>query len=163
MRALRGDADEACDIVERSLKALRGMYATGWVLWGAEVGRTFVLAGRHDDAIAFADDLIVLARRVGAAGPEASALQFLGDAVAATGDGGEGAAAQSYRHALALAEALSMRPLAAHCHAGLARLAFRAGRRADAGEPLATATAMCRGMGMTYWLQKLARDTSAFA
>ena len=40
---------------------------------------------------------------------------------------------------------------------------FRAGRRADAGEPLATATAMCRGMGMTYWLQKLARDTSAFA
>jgi tetratricopeptide (TPR) repeat protein len=163
MRALRGDADEACDIVERSLKALRGMYATGWVLWGAEVGGTFVLAGRHDDAIAFAEDLIVLARRVGAAGPEASALQFLGDAVAATGDGGDGAAAQSYRHALALAEALSMRPLAAHGHAGLARLAFRAGRRADAGEHLATATAMYRGMGMTYWLEKLARDTSAFA
>jgi len=62
-------------------------------------------------------------------------------------------------HALALAEALSMRPLAAQCHASLARLAGRGGRRADAGEHLATATAMYRGMGMTYWLEKLARDS----
>jgi hypothetical protein len=53
-----------------------------------------------------------------------------------------------------------MRPVVAHCHAGLARLAFRTGRRADAGERLAIATAMYREMGMTYWLEKLARDTS---
>ncbi len=47
-----------------------------------------------------------------------------------------------------------MRPLVAHCHAGLARLYRRTGKRAQADEHLTTATTMYREMGMTYWLEK---------
>jgi hypothetical protein len=48
-----------------------------------------------------------------------------------------------------------MRPLAAHCHAGLAKLTRRVGKPQDANEHFATATAMYRDMGMTSWLEKL--------
>jgi hypothetical protein len=167
MRGLQGYADESCETVEQSLKVLRGMVngvAVGYVLWGAEVGGTLVLAGRHDDGIALAEDVIALAQRMTAVASEAWALQLLGDAMAAKGDGGWGArAAGSYRDALALADELSVRPLAAHCHAGLARLSRKTGTRADTEKHFAMATAMYREMGMTYWLQKLAKETGAVA
>jgi hypothetical protein len=59
-----------------------------------------------------------------------------------------------YRKALALAEPRSMRPLIAHCHAGLARLCRRTGKHQEANEHFVTATSMYRDMGMTYWLEK---------
>ena len=57
--------------------------------------------------------------------------------------------------ALVRANELGMRPLAAHCHAGLAKLARRVGEPQDADEHFATASAMYRDMGMTSWLKKL--------
>ena len=42
----------------------------------------------------------------------------------------------------------------AHCHAGLAKLYSRTGKREQAQEHLATASTMYRKMGMTYWLEK---------
>jgi tetratricopeptide (TPR) repeat protein len=59
-----------------------------------------------------------------------------------------------YRRALALAEPRGMRPLVAHCHLGLGKLYRRTDKREQAQEHLATATAMYREMGMTYWLEK---------
>jgi len=47
-----------------------------------------------------------------------------------------------------------MRPLIAHCHFGLGKLYRRTGEHEQAREHLATATAMYRDMGMTYWLEK---------
>jgi hypothetical protein len=47
-----------------------------------------------------------------------------------------------------------MRPLVAHCHAGLAQAERRAGRRAESGELMGIAATMYRDMGMTYWLEK---------
>jgi hypothetical protein len=44
-------------------------------------------------------------------------------------------------------------PLVAHCHLGLGNLYRRTGQREQAQEHLATATAMYREMGMTYWLE----------
>ena len=49
------------------------------------------------------------------------------------------------------------RPLVAHCHAGLAKLYRRAGKREQAQEHLTTATTMYREMGMTYWLEQAER------
>ena len=58
-----------------------------------------------------------------------------------------------------------MRPLVAHCHAGLAKLYRRTGKRQEADKHLATATVMYREMGMTYWLEQveaeMARDCEA--
>jgi hypothetical protein len=55
---------------------------------------------------------------------------------------------------MGLADELGMRPLVAHCHLGLGKLYRRTGKPEQTQEHLATATAMYREMGMTYWLEK---------
>jgi Flp pilus assembly protein TadD len=57
-----------------------------------------------------------------------------------------------YQHALALAEALSMRPLQAHCHRGLGILYVMIGQTGQARTELSTAWQMYQAMGMTFWL-----------
>jgi tetratricopeptide (TPR) repeat protein len=82
----------------------------------------------------------------------AQALWLLGT-IAARRDAAAGAESL-YREALALAAALGMRPLVAHCHLGLSTVYRRTNRREQAQEHLTTATTMYRAMGMTYWLEK---------
>jgi predicted protein tyrosine phosphatase len=67
-----------------------------------------------------------------------------------------------FASALALAERLEMRPLVAHCHAGLARLYLRAGKRREAAEYFTAASAMYRDMGMTHWLEKAEAEMAEF-
>jgi hypothetical protein len=55
---------------------------------------------------------------------------------------------------MALAGALEMRPLLAHCHLGLGELYRRTDKRERAESHLITATTMYREMGMTYWLER---------
>jgi hypothetical protein len=57
-----------------------------------------------------------------------------------------------YREALALAEALGMRPLQAHCHRGLGTLYAKSGQGQQARAELATAINLYRAMEMTFWL-----------
>jgi len=64
-------------------------------------------------------------------------------------------AQESYSRALDRADALGMRPLAAHCHLGLGKLHRRTGDRAKAEEHLATAATMYREMGMGFWLARV--------
>ena len=64
------------------------------------------------------------------------------------------AAERYYSQALALAEALGMRPLVAHCHLGLRKLYRRAGKHDQAQEHLTTATRLYRAMGMQFWLEQ---------
>lgn len=59
-----------------------------------------------------------------------------------------------YHHAAMLANELAMRPLVARCHAGLAKLYRRTGKRQQAEEHLATATTMYREMDMPFWLEQ---------
>jgi hypothetical protein len=61
---------------------------------------------------------------------------------------------------LALAEALGMRPLEAHCHLGLGRLCRRTDRRQPGRDHLALAAAMYREMGMMYWLERAEAEPS---
>ena len=57
-----------------------------------------------------------------------------------------------YQQALALAEALSMRPLLAHCHRGLGTLYAATGQQEQARTALSTAIEMYQTMEMTFWL-----------
>ena len=57
-----------------------------------------------------------------------------------------------YQQALALAEALGMRPLQAHCHRGLGMLYDTTGQRQQARAALAAAIDLYRDMDMTFWL-----------
>ena len=93
----------------------------------------------------------MLTRRLRARASEAHALCLAGDVASA---GGAGDAEAYYREALALAEPRGMRPLVAHCHLGLGKLYRRPDKREEAREHLATARAMYREMGITYWLEK---------
>ena len=61
---------------------------------------------------------------------------------------------ERYREAKALAGALEMRPLLAHCHLGLGRLSIHAGDHQRAQRHLEVATTMYREMDMRLWLEK---------
>jgi hypothetical protein len=62
---------------------------------------------------------------------------------------------------LALADELGMRPLAAHCQAGLSALYRRAGNPEQAQDHLNTAIAMFRGMDMRLWLDQAETELKA--
>jgi tetratricopeptide (TPR) repeat protein len=62
-------------------------------------------------------------------------------------------AKQWYRRALQSASNLSMRPLVAHCHKGLANSYLRSGNEKEAQLKNKTALEIYRSLGMTYWLQ----------
>jgi DNA-binding NtrC family response regulator/tetratricopeptide (TPR) repeat protein len=119
-----------------------------------QLGEAYLLADQVEDARACADRAVRLARERGERGHEAWALRLLGE-VASHPDRPDMATAEGhYRAAMALADALGMRPLATHCHLGLGKLYRRTGDRAKGSEHLATAAIMYREMGMTFWLEK---------
>ncbi len=118
------------------------------------LGEAHMLAGQLDDAILLAERALDLSRGRKESGVEAYALGLLGK-IASHRDPPDVQPAESrYGEALALADALGMRPLAAHCHAGLAKLYRRTSQRTEADEHFAAATSMYREMGMIYSLEK---------
>jgi len=120
-----------------------------WILWGSEVYR---LAGHSDEAWQHARQALDLARQQKARWDEAYALHQLG-VIQAHAVPPEAAQAEAhYQQALALAEALGMRPLQAHCHHGLGQLYCQTGQQEQAHTALSTAITMYRTMDMTFWL-----------
>ena len=85
-------------------------------------------------------------------GEQAWALRLLGEIHAHRQPPEAELAEAAYREALALAEALGMRPLQAHCHLGLGTLYARTGQQEQARTALSTAIALYRAMDMTFWL-----------
>src|SRR5262249_20947845 len=110
-----------------------------------------LLAGRTADALAVARRALDLAHRQKERGNEAWVLRLFGE-IAAQADPPDGKSAEEhYRQALARADELAMRPLAAHCHLGLGKLYRRTSDPVTGDESLATAVAMYREMNMGYW------------
>jgi class 3 adenylate cyclase len=70
-------------------------------------------------------------------------------------------ASANYGAALTTAESQGMRPLVAHCHAGLANLYRTMGRRSDADTHARIATTMYDDMGMTFWREKFEQPPTA--
>jgi hypothetical protein len=120
------------------------------------LGRACLLLGRLDEGLRLGGRAIEFAPHH--PGCASHALRLLGD-IATHPDRFDAAVGEThYRQALALAEPRGMRPLVAHCHAGLAKLYRRTGKREQAQEHLATATTMYCEMGMTYWFEKWRRN-----
>jgi len=130
------------------------IYLRGWLAAG------YLLTERQTDAAKLALESLEAARQVGRRAREADARHILGHIAASVQPPKIEEAEGHYRAALALAAALGMRPLVAHCHLGLGKLFWRTGKPQEAQEHLATATTMFREMGMTHWLEQAeGRDT----
>jgi len=151
--ALQGRSTEAIRLLEQAVDQARSMKrAGGHALLLLHLGDAYRLGGRITDASVIAQHALDLARTHKERGHEAYALRLLAD-IAAPGPGGPRGDAESlYCQALALAEELAMRPLAAQCHLGLGRLHARMGRPTLAAASLGTARAGFASLGMSYWL-----------
>jgi len=114
------------------------------------------LTERHHKALEAGEQALTRHRETGERGLEGWALHLLGDITVSREPLKVGRAESYYHEAMALAEELGMRPLAAHCHLGLGTLYRRTGDSAKAEEHLTTAATMYREMGMSFWLEKAA-------
>src|SRR5262249_42110728 len=109
------------------------------VAWLSEVCR---LAGHHDEAWQHARQALDLARQHKERANEAPALHQLGTVYAHADPPDVVQAEAYYQQALALAGALGMRPLQAHCHRSLGTLYATTGQREQARTALSTAIEM---------------------
>jgi tetratricopeptide (TPR) repeat protein len=151
--ALQGHLAEGRVLLEEGISVTTRMgmlqQLSRLVAWLSEVCR---LAGRGEEAWQYARQALDLARQHKERGNEAHALHQLGAAQAHTDPPDAAQAEAHYRRALALADALGMRPLQAHCHYGLGRLYGQIGRGEEARVALSTAIDFYRAMDMAFWL-----------
>jgi class 3 adenylate cyclase/tetratricopeptide (TPR) repeat protein len=116
------------------------------------LGEAHLRGGRREEAQAFGERALVLAREHQERGHEAYALRLLGDIAARHESPARDQAEAHYRQALTLADGLGMRPLIAHCQLGLGTLYLKIGRPEQAHAELSAAIALYRAMEMTLWL-----------
>jgi DNA-binding NtrC family response regulator/tetratricopeptide (TPR) repeat protein len=112
----------------------------------AALAEGYGLAGRPVEAQRHAERALEIARLYRDRGTEAWVHRLCGDLAA--GSALE-AAATSFGQALVLADELQMRPLVAHAHLGLGRLAAAGGKRETALSHLTTAWSLYTDMQMT--------------
>jgi tetratricopeptide (TPR) repeat protein len=149
-------AGRVADAVSLLTQAMEQAAATERVdlqaLCSLSLGEAQMLSGRLEEAHALAERALALAHAHQERGNQAYALRLLGD-IAARRDPPENAPAGAhYRQALALAEALGMRPLVAHCHLGLGTLYAKIDQRDQARAELSAAIDLYSAMEMTFWL-----------
>ena len=105
------------------------VYHSRLIVW---LGEALMRADQPEDALAQAERALALTRERGERGLEASALWLLGELASRRERPEVEAAVSHYRRAMALGDALGMRPLIAHCHGGLAKLYRRTGHALEA-------------------------------
>jgi tetratricopeptide (TPR) repeat protein len=151
--ALQGHLAEGHALLEETISVSIRTGALGGhahrVTWLSEVCR---LAGRGEEAWQHAYQALDVARQQKARENEAHALHQLGVLHAHADPPDVAQAEVHYQQVLALAEALGMRPLQAHCHRDLGTLYAATGQREQARTALSTAIALYRAMAMTLWL-----------
>ena len=146
--------DEALPLLEEAVKAAVEMGLFGSLSrYLVRLGRGKLASGDVHAAHAMSSRALDTARTYGERGHEAWALHLSGHAYAAGGVADVELAESNYTAALVLAESCGMRPLVAHCHAGLAKLYQRTGRFEQRTAHAISATRMYREMNMTFWLE----------
>ena len=151
-RALWGAPAEGLALLETAVSrahARRQAVVASTLAWQ---GEALFLAGRPEEAWAAVERACALARERGERCHEARALHLLGKLALDREPADLDDAERHFRQGLALAEALGMRPLLAHCHLGLGRLCRRVEKSPEAEEHLITASTMYREMEMRLWL-----------
>jgi class 3 adenylate cyclase/tetratricopeptide (TPR) repeat protein len=152
--ALSGRVSEALPLLEMSDKqsALMGRKA-GQSLrtcWHAQARFLSGEISTANDLVTRAFELAVQAKEPGHQG---WALRLLGD-IAVSENAESSIPEQYYAQAIALANDLEMKPLAAHCRLGLGTLWLQQGDEQRAEFELSAANRLYRQIGMTFWLNQ---------
>ena len=152
---LSGRVAEGLSLLEDSIRAHKASKTRNWEsLITAHLSEALLLSGQYADARAVGERAVALASERGERGYEACAFHILGK-VAAHPDVDEAACALDYySQALAVAEQLGIRPLAAHSHLAAGKLCRRTDECGQAREHLTTAATMYREMAMRFWLRE---------
>jgi tetratricopeptide (TPR) repeat protein len=150
---MAGRVSKAVPLLTQALEQTMAMARVDFqALCRLSLGEAQLLAGRPEEAHALAEGALAHTREHGERGHQAYALRLLGD-IAARRESPEIEQAEAlYYQALALAEALGMRPLVAHCHRSLGTLYATTGQHEQARAELSTAIDLYRTMEMTFWL-----------
>jgi tetratricopeptide (TPR) repeat protein len=153
--ALSGRAAEALPLLEQGIEqAASKKQWRFFALQAVYLSQAYQLAGRLDDAIPLASQALDSARDYQARGQEAWALWNLGELGLHCDPPDAEKSRASYRQALALADELGMRPLAAHCHHGLGTRYRLSEQTEQAHEHLDAASALYCELDMRYWIEK---------
>lgn len=151
--ALAGRAREGLPLLElavREAESTSRHFHSLSVVW---LGEAHLLTGHPEAARLLGEQGLHLSSERHERGNEAYALRLLGEAAAHERADGTG---EDYQlRALTLAEELGMRPLAAHCHMGLAALQRRTGRPREAADHATAVAALFRELGMSPWQESV--------
>jgi tetratricopeptide (TPR) repeat protein len=145
--ALSGRVPEALLLLEQA--ASQGRRGAQWF---TPLSTGYLLAGRTEDALKYAQHALDLAQEYKQRGHQAHALHLLGEIAMHHKPPEIEQAKALYCQALALAEELGMRPLQAHCHRSLGLLYTMTGQRAQAHAALSMAIDLYHAMEMPFWL-----------
>jgi tetratricopeptide (TPR) repeat protein len=143
-----GRVGEALPVLELAKNRVRLSFIRGQLAQG------YLLIGRLEEAESLASRALDFSRRHAERGNEARALYVLGEIASYDDSLDVDRSVAYYQQAMALAEELRMRPLLAHCHAGLGKLYGKTGSLQQAKGYLNTGVAMMREMEMGLWLEK---------
>jgi class 3 adenylate cyclase/tetratricopeptide (TPR) repeat protein len=145
--------EEGLRLIERSIEDFanvgRASFLALNVIWLAE---TYLVAGRFEDAAALMAQAVKLAKQHKEDGHLALALKLCGDIARQRTPNDLEQGESYYRQALESACALGMRPLQAHCHAGLGKLHLLTGSPDQARFEFNSALELYRSMEMNFWI-----------
>jgi tetratricopeptide (TPR) repeat protein len=151
--ALAGRLDEGRPLLDEALDVAREInLRLGRSVLVGHLAEASLLAGHPGEALEHALAALDLSREHRERGREAWTLRLIGEIQARHPDANLDAAESALGEALAICEALGLRPLLARCHLALGELHQRRDKPAQAREHLAVATALLREMEMTRWL-----------
>jgi DNA-binding NtrC family response regulator/tetratricopeptide (TPR) repeat protein len=162
--ALQGEREEAIPRLAEATTMVDGTRAGFNLAQQANwLGDAAYWCGRRREAQRLGEEGLRLARARKERGEEAWALRLLGDLASDREPLDLSAAKALYDDALTVADALEMRPLAAHCHRGLGLLHRGTGGREHARREVAVARDLYRDMGMTVWLERTDAELAEMA
>jgi class 3 adenylate cyclase/tetratricopeptide (TPR) repeat protein len=148
-------ASDAVALFDRAVsQAMALKHPLGHWLRSGGMAEAFLAAGRAEEALPLAEIFLDITGMMHARGPMAWARHLLGAVAAGVGPEGFDRAERESGTALAAAESLGMRPLAARCRLTLGDLYLRMGRRQQAAAEFSAAAQICRSADMPYWLEQ---------
>jgi tetratricopeptide (TPR) repeat protein len=150
-----GRLAEGLRLLEQSIEDSAAVGRAGFLALNlAWLSEAYLGAGRVDEALVLADRAVKLSRQHKEPGHGALALKLSGDIAMRQSAKQIDQAEAYYCEALSLAGGMVMRPLQAHCHAGLAQVYTVIGNREQARKESSAARELFRDMAMTGFLAK---------